>query len=161
MAIFFTGCTHFGHANIIRLANRPFSSVEEMDATLVENWNKTVRKNDLVYHLGDFAWKGGANIQHRLNGEKAWVRGNHDPRNWGQDYIAWDRRPDTSIVMFHYPIEEWDGWWRGALHLHCHTHKPELASAPRRFNVGTDATRFAPISLDEILAHPNAAKGQS
>ena len=154
--IFFTGCTHFRHANIIRLANRPFSSVEEMDATMIENWNKTVKRRDIVYHLGDFAWKGGGDLQYRLNGEKVWINGNHDPRNWGQSYLEWDRRPSPSFVMFHYPLEEWNGWWRGAIHVHCHTHKTNLASAPRRFNVGVDATGFAPISLDEILAHPNS-----
>ena len=157
MAIFFTGCTHFGHANIIRLANRPFQSVEQMDEELAQRWNKRVRKNDLVYHLGDFAWKSAEHFQHRLYGEKVFIRGNHDGRSWGVPYIEWDRRPEPSFVLFHYPIQEWNGWWRGAIHLHCHTHKAELASAPRRFNVGVDATGFAPISLDEILAHPNAA----
>jgi calcineurin-like phosphoesterase family protein len=56
MAIFFTGCTHFGHANIIKLAQRPFASIEEMNEVLVERWNSTVGSDDTVYHLGDFSW---------------------------------------------------------------------------------------------------------
>jgi len=57
MQIFFTGCTHFGHANIIKLANRPFSDVGEMNEALVERWNARVQPGDRVYHLGDVAWK--------------------------------------------------------------------------------------------------------
>jgi len=33
--IYFTGDQHFGHANIIRHCNRPFSSIDEMDMHLV------------------------------------------------------------------------------------------------------------------------------
>ena len=42
--IFFTSDLHLGHENCIRLCNRPFSSIEEMDETLIENWNRKVQR---------------------------------------------------------------------------------------------------------------------
>ena len=48
-----------GHKNIIKYENRPFNSVEEMDKAIINMWNKTVEKDDLVYILGDFSWYKG------------------------------------------------------------------------------------------------------
>ena len=53
-----TSDTHFGHANIIRLCNRPFKDVEEMNEKLIENWNKVVPEDGTVFHLGEFAFGG-------------------------------------------------------------------------------------------------------
>ena len=50
---FFIADTHFGHANIIKFAKRPFDDVYEMDEALVANWNETVRPADTVFVLGD------------------------------------------------------------------------------------------------------------
>lgn len=44
---------HYGHLNIIRFCDRPFMNVEEMDETLIKNWNDTASVNDEVYILGD------------------------------------------------------------------------------------------------------------
>lgn len=73
--------THFGHKRIIELANRPFASVEEMDAELIRRWNVKVAPNDLVFHLGDVflcGAKRAAEIASQLNGRKILIRGNHD-----------------------------------------------------------------------------------
>ncbi len=152
MTDFLTGCTHFGHANIIRLANRPFATVDEMDAALIDNWNRTVGDRDTVYHLGDFAFRGGSGESYaeRLNGRIVRLQGNHDPDGWGADYLK-VRCNKTSAILFHYPIEEWDGWFRGSVHFHCHTHASEFHSGERRGNVGVDATGFAPIRLEEAI----------
>lgn len=55
--VFFTSDLHFGHENVIRFDNRPFETVEEMDAELIRRWNARVGKGDLVYVLGDMIWK--------------------------------------------------------------------------------------------------------
>ena len=153
MTDFVTGCTHVGHANIISLAGRPFADVGEMDRTLIANWNAVVGPNDTVYHLGDFAFRGGPGqaYRERLNGRIICLQGNHDPKGWGADYMR-VKCNKTRVVLFHYPIEEWDGWYRGAVHLHCHTHKATFASGERRGNVGVDATGFTPMKLEEEVA---------
>lgn len=51
--IYLTSDCHFNHLNIIKLG-RPFSSIEEMNETIVSNWNDTVGEEDTVYVLGDF-----------------------------------------------------------------------------------------------------------
>lgn len=50
---FVTADTHFGHTNIIKFCDRPFESVDEMDRVLIDNHNKVVGSNDIVWHLGD------------------------------------------------------------------------------------------------------------
>jgi calcineurin-like phosphoesterase family protein len=80
--IFFGSDTHFGHANIIRLCNRPFSNIYEHDETLISNYNKKVSDNDDYYFLGDFAYKCSRfkveEILRRLNGKIHVILGNHD-----------------------------------------------------------------------------------
>ena len=52
--IWITADFHFGHSNIIRYCNRPFRSVEEMDQTILDRLNASVKANDILYFLGDF-----------------------------------------------------------------------------------------------------------
>lgn len=82
MKVFIISDTHFGHENIIRYCNRPFSSVEEMDRVMIENWNKVVGKDDLVIHLGDFCFYRKktkvSELVGKLNGKKLLIMGNHD-----------------------------------------------------------------------------------
>lgn len=77
---YFTSDLHVGHANVIRHCNRPYSSVEEMDEALINNWNSMVLPGDLVYILGDFVWKVNdiPKALSRLNGDKVLISGNHD-----------------------------------------------------------------------------------
>ena len=52
--IYYIGDMHLGHENVIKYDNRPFATIEEMDATLIDNWNRVVTEEDHVYILGDF-----------------------------------------------------------------------------------------------------------
>lgn len=81
MTVWFTSDTHFGHARIIELNNRPFRDVSHMNEMLVQNWNDKVKPNDHVYHLGDVAlgsFEKSLSYVARLNGIKTLIVGNHD-----------------------------------------------------------------------------------
>ena len=76
-----TSDTHFSHARISELADRPFALAAEMDAELVRRWNNTVGHDDVVLHLGDVALGPIAEsmpLTSSLNGRKFLVPGNHD-----------------------------------------------------------------------------------
>lgn len=78
--LFFVSDTHFFHKNIIDFCNRPFSSVEEMNEAIINNWNNVVSPNDYVFHLGDFCFGGSPawdKCLDSLNGRKFLVLGNH------------------------------------------------------------------------------------
>ncbi|MDR1220438.1 MAG: metallophosphoesterase, partial [Treponema sp.] len=122
--IFFTADTHFNHSNIINLCGRPFSNVIQMNESLIKNWNSCVNDNDEIYILGDFLFKGNGleadNIIKRLNGKKYLVKGNHDKfiddKNFNKKNFEWIsdyyvlHYQKIKIVLFHYPIFEWDGY---------------------------------------------------
>lgn len=78
---FVTSDTHFGHARIIELCERPFPNLEAMDRELVRRWNSVVGPGDTVLHLGDLALgerEYSIGLTAELNGRKLIVPGNHD-----------------------------------------------------------------------------------
>lgn len=82
--IYFTSDQHFGHSNILKHTGRPFSSIEEMDAALIRNWNAKVHRNDIVYILGDLFFRNSTPAEeylHQLKGVKHLIIGNHD-KDW-------------------------------------------------------------------------------
>lgn len=71
--IFFCSDPHYGHSGIVAGTStwadkslcRPFQTVDDHDKTLVENINKTVGVNDILFCLGDWsfgAYKTGENV---------------------------------------------------------------------------------------------------
>ena len=79
--VFVTSDTHFGHNNILKLEKRSnfCNNIEEHDEILINNWNKKVKPNDLIYILGDFSfsnYKRTMEILKRLNGDKILIEGN-------------------------------------------------------------------------------------
>lgn len=173
---FFTSDLHFGHKNVIKFDNRPFSSVEEMDDTLIENWNTKVDNKDIVYILGDVSWykdQETADILHKLKGHKILIKGNHD-RVHGQvrkqfdnvtsyDEIILDK--NKHIVLCHYPILFFNRHRYGSYMFYGHVHNSldwlRIESYRREieaegisfnaYNVGTMVQNYEPVNFDEII----------
>lgn len=182
--LYFTSDLHFGHERIIELCKRPFRDTEEMNRALIENINARVGPEDELWILGDFC--------HHINREQAraireqilcrhvhLVEGNHDP-DFRDMHIFQSVQPYKELktergklILFHYPIQEWNRAHYGSVHLHGHIHSTGSYNAANRlarlgdrlimnhrpddpeqgvriYDVGVDANGFAPVSLEEI-----------
>lgn len=84
MAIFFTSDTHFDSDRTLYRSRRPFNDVNEMNEEIIKNWNSMIKKDDIVYHLGDF---GNFNFRKRLNGKIYLIVGNHEMKYYGDREI--------------------------------------------------------------------------
>lgn len=169
--VFFTSDTHFNHASIIKYCGRPYGSVEEMDESLIANWNSVVPKDGIVFHLGDFAFCGASGWYSkyisRLNGRKVIIFGNHDKHNRlnaerpirGVDGI-YDMLvinvDGQEIIMCHYPFLTWYNIERGCWDLYGHFHtNPSIGhvldgAKPLQYDVGVDNNEYRPISFYEL-----------
>lgn len=172
--VFFTSDLHFGHKNIIRFDNRPFTSVEEMDRSIIDNWNERVKNDDLVYILGDISWYSGkktCEILSNLKGRKILIKGNHDRVNDEikrcfeeiTDYKE-IKLADKHIVLCHYPIVFFNKHHYGSYMFYGHVHnshewkmtenyKYELEQLDIKcnmFNVGTMIHNYKPVTFEEI-----------
>jgi calcineurin-like phosphoesterase family protein len=177
--LYFTADTHFCHGRIIPTCGRPFEDVEEMHKTLIANWNSSVSDEDEIYILGDFAYKASGReanaILAQLKGKKYLIKGNHENYLASSDFrheaFEWEKEYHSffyggiKIVLFHYPLLEWDGYYHRAIHLYGHVHNSPLRDAacrkrfhvlgPRAINVGVDAHNFYPVSIQQIMEQAN------
>lgn len=174
--IFFTGCTHYGHFNIIHYCDRPFKTLKEMDNILIRNANERVNENVIVYHLGDFCFrnsKGGKLGEGTVNrhdyylsqlvGKYIFVKGNHDNNNSLKTknhriilniagiYINLIHNPSHTIIsddFYYYPLTL-------NSHVHCAWHTKEIQNEKGQIalciNCGVDVNNFRPISFNEIM----------
>ena len=169
---FFTSDTHFNHANIIRFCNRPFRNVDEMNETIVANWNATIGMDDTGFHLGDFCLGGAAEwtrLLDRLNGRIYLILGNHDLKNIRQgflgrfEHVSMQMRIEIGkrkIYLCHYPFLCFEGGYKDVWQLfgHVHTRKSNTGIDagrlqylyPTQYDVGVDNNDFTPVSYEQV-----------
>lgn len=56
--------------------------------------------------------------------------------------LAEVRDTERKVVLFHYPIEEWNGFYVGSYHLHGHIHNTTVTHIDRRYNVSVDVINY-------------------
>ena len=178
--IFFTSDLHFGHDNIIRFCNRPFSNADEMDEALINNWNTRVTNNDTVFVIGDLifrAKKAPEEYLSRLKGKKYLLLGNHD-KNWIKkcDLLKWfvevNDILNTSdgkrkITLCHFPMFSWMHEPHSYMiygHIHNNTFAPywkNIWQNDRMLNACTDINGYQPVTFDELVINNRAFKADN
>ena len=147
MNVYFIADLHFGHRKIIGFDNRPWDSLQAMEADMIRRWNERVTDRDHVFIVGDFcafsSMSHAAAILRRLKGHKHLIRGNHDLR-------------EPVFDSFFEDVSD---------HLYGHTHNSRVAEMEERFqrflgwagipckayNVGACRLDYTPRTLEEII----------
>ncbi len=164
-----TADTHFGHQNVIKYCNRPWTTAADMDDALIDNWNSVCDHDTVVYHLGDVMFGRPTNVMRiisRLRFSHLYViKGNHE-----KTFCEWYRSAKPSnITLFnsyletridgydftlcHYAMKVWNRHHHGAMHLYGHSHG-SLPDDPysKSFDVGVDCHDYKPLTLQQVLA---------
>ena len=138
--VYFISDTHFGHREICKY--RPmFSSTEEHDEFIIENWNKVITKaRQQIWVLGDMCIRNNRydmnKLIHRLNGTINLITGNHCHMPY--------YRYNGSIVLRNGLVKKYGFWLshapihpeelRGKYNIHGHVHDKTLDDS-RYFNL--------------------------
>lgn len=159
MKLWFASDHHFGHTNIIKFANRPFSSVEEMNETMIKNHNAVVQDDDHVWFLGDVAFNRDVfhAVMPRLKGKKRLILGNHDKLSM-KDYMKYFEKIQgaynykttvASYTFTHYPAFPIAFHPSGEfVNVYGHTHRACVQGDPRYINICVEHTDYTPVDLD-------------
>lgn len=164
MKVFAISDQHYGHENIIKYCNRPYTNAAENAMAMIEAHNQTVGDDDLVIFVGDVSASAQGRrwipkIIPKLKGRKILVRGNHDHLS-EQQYIdaGFERVVEilklNDFLFCHFPdhpevckmVKERN------LTLVCgHTHKPfNFNDEIPRINVAVDVCGIQPLLITEI-----------
>ena len=151
--------------------------IDTLDNYMIELWNDTVGVDDDVYNLGDLTFSHNLRyikkVLSQLNGRHHLIFGNHDdiiqhnldkfvntPKQDGnpllfsaQSYLKLQlKEQGKTLILFHYPIAEWDGCHKGYYHLHGHIHDRMADIGGRILNAGFDLHgKF--LTLDDVVGY--------
>ena len=138
-----------------------------MNAELIKKWNRRVGVDDVVYHVGDFSFKGdnrGSEWEKRLNGTIVHIKGNHDKNNGVKTYIdcALMSFGGKQVFVTHIPPqmnEEIPEWCDFVLcgHVHGYWKHKYIGDTPM-INVGIDVWNYEPIPVTTIMKYYSRLK---
>lgn len=172
MTKWFTADLHLRHNNILKYcaATRPFASIDEMNRTIITNWNAMVLPDDDIYVLGDFGFGNVDQLQRlfdQLLGHKHLIVGNHDKSTVG--IKGWESMTDyhgakvvhvpydgsnLMVVLSHFAYAVWDKSHHGSINLYGHSHgSPPDTLRPnnQQCDVGVDAWNCFPCNINMVM----------
>lgn len=173
---FFTADWHLGSQHVLEAFNRPFSTLERMNNSIISTCNNMApSKSDIVIHIGDFACfkkdrgKNGLlenpnNIVSKLSSTFINLEGNHDPNNKVKSigtYLRTSVGPFIDVSLSHYPSydERAKGTFLpGDIHLCGHIHNKwkyfiDKENQVLNINVGIDVWGYRPVSEERLVEY--------
>lgn len=152
--------------------------IEAHDKWLIEKWNSTIGKKDIVYIIGDFAFGSPECVKKllgKLNGQKFLILGNHDKssdhldgyfKQITQMKMATFKKSnydfleeDFMVYMCHYAMVVWPSKHYGAVQAMGHSHGRlddfNEESTDLRVDVGIDGklAKFGFVSLQQLYSY--------
>lgn len=171
--IYLSSDLHLNHNKPFIYEPRGFSSIEEMNQTIIKNFNEIITSEDDLYLLGDNFFgelESGIELFKQLSGKIHLVWGNHCTLNRQQaikeqcnnvieivGYAGMLRYNKWHFYMSHFPTNttNFDDWKKPLrqriLNLHGHTHSKEKFNSFGSYNVAVDAHNCYPVSIDKII----------
>ena len=172
--IYLTSDLHFNHDREFIYKPRGFGSVEEMNNTIIANFNEVVTPDDDVYILGDLMLGGadkheeGLELISALNGKLHLVRGNHDTdKRWEaykglhnvveQQNAIYLKYKGFHFYMSHFPTFtanlEKETLKQCTINLFGHTHQKTnfYEEIPFMYHVGLDSHNNFPVSIEDAI----------
>ena len=157
----FTADFHLSHKNIIQYCNRPFKTIEEMNAIILDNLLKSVNRGDTLYFLGDLTFDKNIatdffNILKDV--EVYFIIGNHD--SFQVIKITQEKCVSVSqiinisieeqpITLCHYAMRVWNRSHFNSWQLYGHSHG-NLSDIGKQYDVGVDSNNFLPVSFAKL-----------
>ena len=171
--IYLSSDFHFGHRKSFIYEPRGFTSIEEHDKKIIENWNSIVNPEDEVYCLGDEIMNDlehGVECFKQLNGKFHLIRGNHTTDNklnalvnncsnivsFGQ-YATVIKFGKWSFYLSHFStrVGNYDDEEKHTkfycLCAHTHTKDKWLDWHDKCYHVELDAHNNMPVSIEQII----------
>ena len=157
-ATYFGSDWHINHNNICNFREQ-FTTVQEHNECIFDNYCSIVRPKDHIYLTGDIGFDVDAlNQIKRLPGIKHIILGNHDKEkkrnitlqdlvNTFHDIHGFLRYKE--FWLSHCPIHCDE--LRNRFNIHGHTHYHNI-NDPRYLNISMENIDFKPISLEEVRA---------
>ena len=168
--IYVTSDLHLCHDRGFIYEPRGFQNIDDMNKTIIKNWNNIVNPEDDVYCLGDIMLndnEAGLNFLKQLKGNIHIVLGNHDTDTRAKLYKTCYNVVEVELAlkikyngyrffMTHYPC--FTGNLEKCLcNLYGHTHQTTnfYQDIPFMYHVGMDSHNCTPISIDQIIIDMN------
>jgi calcineurin-like phosphoesterase family protein len=158
----FLNALHLDHTNIIRFCKRPFKNTEKMNRILVNNWNRLVRPQDIVYYLGDISV--GRNSRkadywlNKLNGKIIFIKGNHYRDKSNKIKLLENtilEYKNKKFFLVHDPKDAPNDWKDWVICGHHHNNKPKdcpfINGKKKQINVSVEMINYPPLDIDKLF----------